>query len=127
MFYAIIFIFQFHLGIHVHANLIVFQGGPNNTQPQYYPYGPHYPTPPYPHHHPQHPSHIHPGGPTHGTPPPPPQNSCNSHPSGPVHPQGKINVYSSKICTMSLENCQCSNFTATRWHLHLQVFQVNLN
>lgn len=63
-------------------------GGPNNTQPQYYPYGPHYPTPPYPHHHPQHPSHIHPGGPTHGTPPPPPQNSCNSHPSGPVHPQG---------------------------------------
>lgn len=68
--------------------------GPNNTAPQYYPYGPHYPTPPYPpHHHPtQHPSHIHPSGPTHGTPPPPPppppQNSCNSHPSGPVHSQG---------------------------------------
>lgn len=65
-------------------------GGPNNTAPQYYPYGPHYPTPPYhaPHHHPtQHGAspHIHTGGPAHGTPPP--TNCANSHASGPVHSQ----------------------------------------
>jgi len=71
------------------VKLFCLQGGPSNSAPQYYSYGPHYPAHPYHHHTPPGAtSHVPPtGAPTHpiGTPPPP---NCNSHPSGPVHQPG---------------------------------------